>query len=173
MEIINQFIVRIQPELAAGEIVTEILPEIEYIADLLYTGDIRSRFNTYTGVFIAGCKQGPHWSFKQKDLYVYLNMNNYQRKRWYSNGQIAEDYIKTNILSTKHKWYENGNCKLFGNWNSAGSPEGMQRDWYPNGQLKSERSYTNGKLTGSSRRWYSNGQLKYKAMHYAKVVLYA
>lgn len=40
-----------------------------------------------------------------------------------------------------------------------GTEEGPQREWWPNGRLKSEYFVTGGRITGESREWHENGQL--------------
>jgi len=40
-----------------------------------------------------------------------------------------------------------------------GKKEGMQSEWYDNGQLRVERNYVNGKCEGALTAWYDNGQL--------------
>ena len=37
-----------------------------------------------------------------------------------------------------------------------GKKEGMQSEWYDNGQLRVERNYVNGKCEGALTAWYDN-----------------
>jgi hypothetical protein len=43
--------------------------------------------------------------------------------------------------------------------------DGLYREWYTNGLLKSEVSYSRGMLSGSYKRWYANGNLQFSASY--------
>ena len=43
-----------------------------------------------------------------------------------------------------------------------GKPEGVQKEWYENGQLENEWNYKDGKEEGVQKGWYKNGQLQYE-----------
>lgn len=40
-----------------------------------------------------------------------------------------------------------------------GYEEGPQREWYPDGSLRSEYWVINGRITGEAREWHDNGRL--------------
>jgi antitoxin component YwqK of YwqJK toxin-antitoxin module len=50
-----------------------------------------------------------------------------------------------------HTHYENG------------KEHGECKQWYPNGQMKLEKTYKEGKLNGPCKEWYDTGVLKWKA----------
>jgi hypothetical protein len=44
-------------------------------------------------------------------------------------------------------------------------PDGFEREYHGNGQLKSEREFKRGNIVGMSREWYRNGVLKRETPH--------
>ncbi|MEL6924329.1 MAG: hypothetical protein AAFO94_09795, partial [Bacteroidota bacterium] len=59
-------------------------------------------------------------------------------KKWYTNGQLAEDHQLT-----------------------GGKIEGPFVRYYDNGQLWKSFNYTNGQLNGAYKKWWKNGQLAF------------
>ena len=43
-----------------------------------------------------------------------------------------------------------------------GKEDGVQKDWYDDGQLRSESNYKDGKSEGVQKWWYENGQLEFE-----------
>lgn len=56
--------------------------------------------------------------------------------------------------------YENGDT-AFVNGYFNGVEEGVQKQWYADGQLQEERFYINGKKEGTHQGWWPDGKLKF------------
>ncbi len=82
------------------------------------------------------------------------------KKIEYDNG----GYVLIDELNDKnHGWwisFDADNSKKWERHYLYGKKNGPEREWYTNGQLKSECNYYDDKLNGLWKTWYSNGQLK-------------
>jgi len=57
------------------------------------------------------------------------------------------------------EWYEDGQLKSECNYKD-GKRDGAEKGWYEDGQLKYECNYKDGKRDGAEKGWYEDGQLK-------------
>ena len=57
------------------------------------------------------------------------------------------------------KWHPNGQLRGEGNW-VDGKKHGSEKQWYDNGQLALETNYRKDKLAGQFNMYYNNGELK-------------
>ena len=76
-----------------------------------------------------------------------------------------EQRIADSKPAVKETFHPNGKLKSRVNYrskNDGGEKHGLERRWYENGQLSSERTYENGKKHGFSKHWYENGQLRWE-----------
>ncbi len=75
---------------------------------------------------------------------------------YYENGQIAYDFFYDNNGERQGKqlyYHENGNIMVSGNWDS-GKESGLLKEYYENGSLKSERTYSDGYYSPSNTKIY-------------------
>lgn len=71
--------------------------------------------------------------------------------------------IRQERESKLHGWwivFNNDNSKQWERFYLNGEQHGPEKEWYSNGQLKSEYSFIDGKLNGSWKTWFESGQLK-------------
>ncbi|NGX58787.1 MAG: hypothetical protein K940chlam3_01695, partial [Chlamydiae bacterium] len=99
-------------------------------------------------------------------------------REWFPNDQIKIDYtfVSGKQDGVQKEYNERGelilefhmkNGKRHGLYQEKlanlnfdqGDYHGIQKRWYPNGQLQSEENYENGEKHGLCRAWYSNGNL--------------
>ncbi|HHM12990.1 MAG TPA: hypothetical protein ENJ16_05510 [Planctomycetaceae bacterium] len=88
-----------------------------------------------------------------------------------TNESVFKRILCVEVLSNG-KWVEDG---LYKEWLLDGSVyectyvlgkiHGVERQWYPNGQLSMERHRAFGKEHGVSRGWHPNGQLMYESQY--------
>ncbi len=64
-------------------------------------------------------------------------------------GKIETYHIKTKLQISERNYKE-------------GKKEGIQKNWYENGQIMYESNYKKGKKEGIQKGWYDNGQLWYE-----------
>ena len=57
------------------------------------------------------------------------------------------------------QYYQNGELYSEGYWNNN-KLNGLMKHWYENGQIKSEWNWKDWKLDGIQRHWYENGQIE-------------
>lgn len=60
-------------------------------------------------------------------------------------------------------WYRDGSRAESHNFD--GDAHGLQRVWYPNGQLKIEREWRHDKMHGFARGWYPSGNPSYESQN--------
>ncbi len=110
------------------------------------------------------------FSLKQKEkmdkycqhIYPHGNTEEYDRK---TKLQLYKyNYKEGKLNGIQKDWYENGQLRCEFNY-KEGKEEGIQKEWYENGQLWYEDNYKEGKQDGIQKSWYENGQLHYK-MYY-------
>jgi protein TonB len=95
---------------------------------------------------------------------VYLNANDQPVKKASKATKymiINRDSVNPDKATTR--LYDMGNHILkLNNFSSFifAKQDGIQREWYLNGQLKSEWIMQDGKLNGYNRTWFANGQIK-------------
>ena len=63
---------------------------------------------------------------------------------------------------TKKEYFDNGQIKSQGSY-IDGKEEGYWKFYYETGQLRLEVNYTDGKKDGLLNEYYKNGQLRYEA----------
>ena len=87
-------------------------------------------------------------------------------KKWYTNGQKAEDHtmVDGKIDGPYERYYYNGELWKKGTYVN-GVLDGLYEKWFNNGQKAYSYSYTNGKLNGEYHKWYTDGTLRIKS-HY-------
>jgi len=100
-------------------------------------------------------------SYEMKLQYKDGRKNGYE-KRWYSNGQLAQNrtYSRGVKIGDHLGWWENGISKFEYHFNEKGEYDGNRKEWYKNGQLVRDFNYLNGKEKGSQRMWASNGKIR-------------
>lgn len=59
-------------------------------------------------------------------------------------------------------WFESGQLRMQGKYNSNGERKGYWKRWYPNGKLNSEGSYLNGERDQEWKWYFDNSQLSAK-----------
>tara|TARA_R110000737_G_C14619507_1_gene492738 strand:- start:1182 stop:1730 length:549 start_codon:yes stop_codon:yes gene_type:complete len=69
-------------------------------------------------------------------------------------------YKDGKLEGVHREWYEDGKLKSEHNYKDE-KREGVSKDWYENGQLKWETNYKNDEYHGASKGWYENGQFMY------------
>ena len=79
---------------------------------------------------------------------------------FYSNGQMSFSFEHScpDVTGTLREWFPNGNIKseikVY-----KGNQQGMCRRWFENGQLANEGEFVNGKKAGNYSQWNENGVL--------------
>ena len=88
-------------------------------------------------------------------------------------GIIIAKYDSTNNLSAEYnikdgvsngiqkQWYKNGQLETFF-MTKNGIQNGVNKTWYENGQKQYESNFKEGKTVGLVKEWYKNGQIKYE-----------
>tara|TARA_R110001606_G_scaffold26570_3_gene85855 strand:+ start:64 stop:825 length:762 start_codon:yes stop_codon:yes gene_type:complete len=72
-------------------------------------------------------------------------------------GDIGK-YVDGKKEGVQKLWYDDGQLYSEKNYKD-GKKEGIQKVWFENGQLWSEKNYKDGKAEGIQKVWYENGQL--------------
>lgn len=92
---------------------------------------------------------------------AYLFAQNGVVKSYYPDKKIKESisYVNEILDGTSYYFYENGNLKSE-RYYSLGQLTGIQRDYYENGLVKEEVYFINGVRDGTSKIYYENGALK-------------
>jgi antitoxin component YwqK of YwqJK toxin-antitoxin module len=69
---------------------------------------------------------------------------------WYANGQKRYEYFIENDIpiKTHREWFANGRLYTLTNYDANGQPEGEQKMWFENGQIKSNYVIKNGRRFG-------------------------
>ncbi|GAB4143847.1 MAG: hypothetical protein Fur0015_12110 [Ignavibacteriales bacterium] len=82
-------------------------------------------------------------------------------KSYYPNKKIKESisYVNEILDGTSYYFYENGNLKSE-KYYSLGKLTGMQREFYENGLVKEEIYFVDGVREGTTKLYYENGALK-------------
>jgi antitoxin component YwqK of YwqJK toxin-antitoxin module len=95
-------------------------------------------------IFLTGCTINP--CFDDASLY----------------GEVNKELICYQEKKVKHgphtQWYPKSEVKKFERTYYNDILDGSYREWYSNGQLKTEANYSDGKLHGMYTKYYSNGQ---------------
>ena len=63
------------------------------------------------------------------------------------------------IAETKREYYDDGQIKSEENY-YGGKPHGEQKTWYGNGNVEILSNYIDGKLHGEQKTWHENGNVK-------------
>jgi antitoxin component YwqK of YwqJK toxin-antitoxin module len=93
-----------------------------------------------------------------------VNEYPFTSKTWYPNGQLMSAYS----FSTMQEWHDNGLLAKEVHFKTERGANrlipqlfvhGPRREWYENGQQKSEAMYQHDKLIGPLRYWAENGAL--------------
>lgn len=85
-------------------------------------------------------------------------------EKYDTNGAlVSTHYLKNGIKNGEERFFYPGlplRIKLSVNWNE-GKLRGLVRTWYTNGQLETQKEYSDNILNGLSSAWYSDGLLMY------------
>lgn len=74
---------------------------------------------------------------------------------WYANGKLAQEIMYDMYVPVYgKKWDEQGNLT---GWYEFIDGTGIELQWYPNGNIKLERQWVNGKTTGRCSLYWDNG----------------
>ncbi len=115
---------------------------------------------------------------------IYIN-EDIEKKGWYINGQLSFEYFYKKgtpkhiysklFFNNEYKegiqkeWYSNGQLLYIHIYNN-GEKDGTQKYWHENGQLLYEENYNYGGKNGIQKYWHKNGQLSYEEnFHYGKL----
>lgn len=84
-------------------------------------------------------------------------------KTTFPNGKTETAVYKNQegrIVSEK-QYYENGQLRLFGNYNEDEERDGLWVSYFDDGTIWSECEYKNGKKDGLNNAYYSNGKIRF------------
>ena len=117
--------------------------------------------------FVNGIVQGVHsWYYSSGELKKSVNVENGKNV-----GQLLE-YNKEGDVITEEV-YDGGFLKdreTYNRYDEKGEKTGVWREFYPDGTIKSEKSYKDGKLDGISKEFDTKGRLTtLDKMNYGKV----
>lgn len=96
---------------------------------------------------------------------LFLSINVYAQngimKTYHASGKVASrlSFVDDVMEGTSFWYYENGNIKTEKNY-SGGKLNGIVRNFFSNGLIKDETHLVNGVLHGIIREYYENGSLK-------------
>jgi antitoxin component YwqK of YwqJK toxin-antitoxin module len=96
-----------------------------------------------------------------KNAYFNGKLEGVQQK-WFENGAVMEvrHYAENRKIGTHEGWYANGQ-KRFEYFIEKDIPIKTHREWFANGQLYSLTNYdANGQPEGEQKMWFENGQIK-------------
>lgn len=71
--------------------------------------------------------------------------------------------LTSNQDSVKERRYDNGQLAIQATYSKDNKRDGLTKEWYENGNLKSKTSYVDGLIDGDMKEWYDNEELKAKA----------
>lgn len=98
-----------------------------------------------------------------KDVYYLLgDLKDGDHISYYKNGQIKKEmvYKKGKIVGKKKGYYESGKIKYIYTFNDLGKLDGMQKEFFENGDINGEYGYANGQHDGRSLCYFDNGNIK-------------
>ncbi len=81
------------------------------------------------------------------------------------NKILEKNYNEGKEDGIQKEWYENGQLKYERNF-KEGKKDGIQKEWYENEQLFYEGNYKKGEFEGKQKMWDEDGQLKLEENYY-------
>jgi antitoxin component YwqK of YwqJK toxin-antitoxin module len=91
---------------------------------------------------------------------------------WYANGQKRFEYFIENDIpiKTHREWFTNGRLYSLTNYDANGQPEGEQKMWFENGQIKSNYVIKNGRRFGflGAKGCMGEGEKKETGLNFKK-----
>jgi len=100
--------------------------------------------------------------FKRPERYT-MNKNNFFKLAKIAlnlcNKSVDKSIVKSVDKSIVELFYPDGKLKSQSRYKN-GKKNGEEKEWYDNGMLKLQTYYKNGKKNGEEKEWYDNGMLK-------------
>lgn len=151
------------------------------------TGNLGVSENYVKGLRDGLCKYYDHGKLIREVEYSKGKINGTEKEYYYGNNLTKQSWFKNGILDSAYTYFPNGKTEstriykyypgfvkteeysLFTQYDEKGKKliqgeyhfEMKDRYWvtyYPDGKMKSQTPYSNGKITGVYKKWYANGK---------------
>ena len=128
-----------------------------------------NRTKLYTGQRDENGKQTSHGLVQEwypggqiKEEKIYINDDCVARKGWNKNGVLTNEYIYTDTAAWEKSYYDDGRPKeeesqIYDEETDTYQRHGIQKQWYDNGQLKTEQGYAAGQQHGVGKNFRKDG----------------
>ncbi|MDB4297557.1 hypothetical protein N9901_02250 [Flavobacteriaceae bacterium] len=134
--------------------------EVHYMDNTFYftKGTLLKNKQPFTGTLMY--TYGKNKEAKKYERYYSNGVLDGTYKKWYKNGQLAEDrlYKEGKRTGTHKGWWENGQLRFLYNFNENGEYKGEVTEWYKDGKVFKIYTYINGSEEGPQRMWDEDGE---------------
>ena len=105
-------------------------------------------------------------SMTEDEEWIFKEGELIEYSKYYKNRKLNQELkFKNNVLDGIIKFYHpNGQLKSETMWENGKIKDGITNQYHENGKLAAIETYKNGELNGMFKSYHSNGQLKFETM---------